>query len=131
MVERYKCVVTEGMYKDENGIFVYYNEYMRLLDELNKINLYKADTAETPLNEVDWSKPYKRRETPEKPTHYHSIGDKDVIDFCNDYEINFNKGNVIKYLVRAGEKNGESELKDLNKALDYLKREIKFKETLK
>ena len=65
------------------------------------------------------------------PIHYKSISKRDVIDFCNEYVINFNKGNVIKYLVRAGEKNGESELKDLNKALDYLKREIKFKQTLK
>lgn len=65
------------------------------------------------------------------PIHYQSISKRDVIDFCNDYEMNFNKGSVVKYLVRAGEKNGESELKDLNKALNFLNREIKFKETLK
>ena len=65
------------------------------------------------------------------PEHYQSISQKDVIDFCNDYKLNFSKGNIIKYVARSGKKNGESELKDLNKALDYLNREIKFKQTLK
>ena len=65
------------------------------------------------------------------PIHYKSISKRDVIDFCNDYDLNFSKGNIIKYVARSGKKNGETELKDLKKALDYLKREIKFKQTLK
>ena len=48
----------------------------------------------------------------------------DVIDFIKDYNLNFNRGNIIKYICRAGKK--ESELKDLEKAADYLRREIEY-----
>jgi hypothetical protein len=36
----------------------------------------------------------------------------------------FNRGNIIKYVCRAGKK--DNELKDLEKAADYLKREIEY-----
>jgi len=39
------------------------------------------------------------------------------------YNLNFNVGNIIKYVVRAKRK--DNELEDLKKALDYLTREIK------
>lgn len=54
----------------------------------------------------------------------------DVIDICKLYNLNFNKGNIIKYVCRAGKKENESELKDLNKSLDYIQREIKHLENL-
>lgn len=47
-----------------------------------------------------------------------------VWDFIDDMEFNFNLGNVVKYVSRAGKKEGESRLTDLNKARDYLDREI-------
>jgi len=59
------------------------------------------------------------------PTHYKTES-IDVIDFCKLYDLNFNKGNIVKYISRAGKK--EDELKDLKKALDYLQREIKHLE---
>ena len=58
--------------------------------------------------------------------HYDNGQDYDVIDICKDYELNFNRGNVLKYVVRAGKK--QDELKDLRKALDYIKREITYLE---
>jgi hypothetical protein len=63
--------------------------------------------------------------------HYKNERKIDVIDFCNAYQLNFNKGNVVKYLARAGKKPNEPELKDLEKALDYLKREIDYISTPK
>jgi hypothetical protein len=56
--------------------------------------------------------------------HYESTGDYDVIDFVQDYKLNFNRGNVIKYIARAGKK--DDELQDLYKAKDYIEREIAF-----
>jgi hypothetical protein len=50
----------------------------------------------------------------------------DVIDFCKDYNLNFNRGNIVKYVVRAGKK--DDELQDMRKALDYLLREITYLE---
>ena len=56
--------------------------------------------------------------------HYETGKDYDIIDVCKDYALNFNKGNIIKYVARAGKK--DDELLDLLKAKDYLEREIQF-----
>ena len=56
--------------------------------------------------------------------HYKNKKQYDVIDIIKDYNLNFNKGNVLKYTIRAGKK--DDEIKDLNKAIDYLQREIKY-----
>jgi hypothetical protein len=56
--------------------------------------------------------------------HYDNGKDYDVIDFISDYTLNFNRGNVVKYVVRAGKK--EDEIKDLQKAIDYLNRELEI-----
>ena len=55
--------------------------------------------------------------------HYITEQGFDVIDIAKAYDLNFNRGNVIKYLCRAGKKNNE--IRDLEKALDYLEKEIK------
>jgi len=56
--------------------------------------------------------------------HYESGKDYDIIDVCKDYTLNFNKGNILKYVVRSGKK--YNELQDLLKAQDYLSREIEY-----
>lgn len=58
--------------------------------------------------------------------HYMGESNYDVIDFCKDYNLNFNRGNIVKYVVRAGKK--DDELQDMRKALDYLLREIAYLE---
>ena len=62
-----------------------------------------------------------------KPNHYKS-GNMDVIAFCQHHDLPFDVGNIIKYVTRAGKKAGNSELQDLNKAMEYLKRRIAFVE---
>ena len=56
--------------------------------------------------------------------HYEATGEYDLIDIISDYKLNFNRGNVLKYIIRAGRK--DDELQDLNKALDYIQREIQY-----
>ena len=46
----------------------------------------------------------------------------EVIDITEN--LNFNRGNAIKYLARAGHKDSASELEDLMKARWYVNREI-------
>ena len=55
------------------------------------------------------------------PSHYKQ-GTAEVIDITE--HLNFNRGNAIKYLARAGFKKSSTELEDLKKALWYVKREI-------
>lgn len=47
-----------------------------------------------------------------------------VWDFIEDMEFNFNLGNVVKYISRAGKKEGNTSIQDLEKARDYLEEEI-------
>ena len=56
------------------------------------------------------------------PIHYNT-GKIEVIDFIQDQKLNFNRGNVVKYVARAAHKG--KELEDLKKARFYLDYEIK------
>jgi len=58
--------------------------------------------------------------------HYKNNKDYDVIDIVKDYNLNFNTGNVIKYVIRAGVKSKDTHIQDLEKAINYLNREIKY-----
>ena len=53
--------------------------------------------------------------------HY-NIGDIEVIDFIDSWNLNFNLGNVIKYVARCDYKGNK--LEDLQKAIFYIEREI-------
>lgn len=55
------------------------------------------------------------------PAHY-TAGGIETIDFIEAKKLNYNLGNVIKYLTRAGYKGNK--LEDLRKAQWYLTREI-------
>lgn len=52
------------------------------------------------------------------------------LDIIDAFDLNFNKGNVIKYVCRAGKKDPSKTIEDLKKAREYLDREIKKLETL-
>lgn len=56
------------------------------------------------------------------PPHYQ--GSVQPIDLINAQDLNFNLGNVVKYVCRAGKKEGENTLSDLEKAKDYINFEI-------
>lgn len=45
------------------------------------------------------------------------------IDVIHDWGLNFNLGNAVKYISRAGRKT-QSKAEDLRKAIDYLKYEL-------
>ena len=55
---------------------------------------------------------------------YYTKGEVSVADFIDAYELNFNRGNIIKYVTRAGKKKGEDAITALLKAQWYLGREI-------
>jgi hypothetical protein len=59
------------------------------------------------------------------PEHY---GGKDnlyeAIKVIEAWELDFNLGNVVKYVSRAGKKDKDTKLQDLEKAMWYLQRAI-------
>ena len=58
------------------------------------------------------------------PSHYNA-GRIEVIDFIEDQNLNFNLGNAVKYISRAGKKDPKKFREDLEKAIWYLNRELK------
>ena len=56
------------------------------------------------------------------PKHYQ--GTIQPIDLINAQNLNFNLGNVVKYVCRAGKKQGENVLSDIDKAKNYINYEI-------
>ena len=61
------------------------------------------------------------------PSHYTS-GKIEVIDFIEDKELGFHLGNAVKYISRAGRKNPDKIVEDLQKAVWYINREIQILE---
>ena len=58
-------------------------------------------------------------------------GKVEVIDAIEAWGLNFHRGNAIKYIARAGKKNKETEIEDLEKTVWYINREIQRLEKLK
>ena len=58
------------------------------------------------------------------PAHY--TDEKiEVIDFIEDKKLGYHLGNAVKYISRAGKKDPDKYIEDLQKAVWYLQREIK------
>lgn len=64
------------------------------------------------------------RKNIERPAHYVEGRKYEPKDVIRDWDLNFNLGNVIKYVSRAGRKN--SKIVDLEKAKQYLQFEIDY-----
>lgn len=58
------------------------------------------------------------------PSHY-TKGKIEVADFIADQKLNFDRGNAVKYVCRAGSKDPDKEIQDLEKAIWYINHEIK------
>lgn len=55
---------------------------------------------------------------------YYQSENIEAIDVIEAFDLNFNKGNVVKYVLRAGKKEGNAIVQDLKKAHWYIEREI-------
>lgn len=80
----------------------------------------EATTEE--ITEVPAAYNVKAVEETEHPSYYRQNG-VEAIDVIDAFELNFNLGNVIKYILRAGRKTSDRKA-DLRKAAFYLAREI-------
>lgn len=58
------------------------------------------------------------------PSHYAEgwSNGAEVIDITEN--LNFNRGNAVKYIARAGRKDGTTTIEDLEKARWYIDREL-------
>lgn len=63
------------------------------------------------------------------PQHYQTKNGLEVIDVIEAFDLGFNLGNVIKYVLRCGKK--DLDVQELEKAKWYLEREIKNRKKAK
>lgn len=63
-----------------------------------------------------------QKEMVNHPSHYQSKTGLEAIDVIEAFDLGFNLGNVIKYILRCGKK--DSDVQELQKAKWYLEREI-------
>ena len=61
------------------------------------------------------------------PEHY-TDGGIETIDFIEAKKLPYHLGNALKYISRAGKKNKDKTIEDLQKAIWYIDRYIKFVE---
>lgn len=60
---------------------------------------------------------------------YYSGNNFEVFDVIEAFDLNFNLGNVAKYICRCGKKgNAQDAINDLCKAISYLEREIETRQ---
>lgn len=59
------------------------------------------------------------------PSHY-TAGKIEVIDFIEDQKFPYHLGNAVKYISRAGKKDPTKTVENLQKAVWYINRYIKF-----
>ena len=68
------------------------------------------------------------------PEHYKSKSKLEANEVIEAFDLNFHRGNIVKYILRAGKKsekgyeNKQKQLEDLNKAKWYLSRLIEVVE---
>lgn len=61
------------------------------------------------------------------PDHYGGQDNTyEAIKVIRAWDLNFSLGNTIKYVARAGKKNPDKKIEDLEKALWYLQEEINY-----
>lgn len=53
-------------------------------------------------------------------------GGIETIDFIEAKQLGYHLGNAVKYISRAGKKNKETEIEDLEKAVFYINRKIEI-----
>lgn len=91
------------------GIIQYTNEEKLIDDQISMLQKLVA----------------KKNDPVNHPSHY-TFGTIETITFIEDKKLDFHLANVVKYCTRAGKKDPNKEVEDLEKALFYLKRKIEL-----
>lgn len=119
------CNICPSSCEDCNGDCEFY--YKKYLNEEIEVDKSKLKLVEEVKRDEETETVERGEEvvndSVNHPSHY-TDGKIEVMDFIEDKQLNFARGNVIKYVSRAGKKDPNKELEDLNKAMWYLKREI-------
>lgn len=116
-------------YIDNDGLYLQYLEERKKVDDKyflpsdKQKEVVRTDSG----NLVEIESDFNPR--PWLPVaEYYIAGKFDIRDVIQAFQLNFNRGAVVKYMIRAGKKPGNKDLMDLYKAREHLNREIEFLE---
>lgn len=85
--------------------------------------------VDTVLNEVDAEKidtAIKAEKSTVNHPEYYKTGGLEAIDVIDAWGLGFCLGNAVKYISRAGKKNPDKEIEDLEKAAWYINHQIEM-----
>lgn len=119
-------ITNEG---DTFNIDCNYGDYVCDICPFSSTNVKDGHTCSTrlPLVNIQIALDYLKEcnsssDNVNSPTHYNK-GNIEVIEVIEDWKLNFNLGNAIKYIARCEYK--ENKKQDLEKAKWYIERELK------
>ena len=96
------------------------NDTFTNLERLEELITYWPQVVVNRINPPD---PVNQPDNVNHPSHYTAYNGLEIIDLTE--QMNFNRGNAVKYIARAGLKGaGDKEIEDLEKAAWYINREI-------
>ena len=140
-IEKSKFNIPNNEYKKgyNNGLnsailSVYYIKEPSMNELINELKKQLKEPSEIEGSELDFmynlaiertitlAEHINNKQSYNTPPHYQ--GYVQPIELINAQDLNFNLGNVVKYVCRAGKKDGENTLSDLEKAKDYINFEI-------
>ena len=96
------------------------NEHEKYIDEMVDAVIEYVAREKEKEKENEMARENRVESKVNHPSHYNK--GIETIDYIESWSMNFNIGNVIKYVTRAGHK--DNKLEDLEKAKWYLEREI-------
>ncbi|MGW1673270.1 DUF3310 domain-containing protein [Streptomyces sp. NPDC002324] len=97
-----------------------YAYYVKVFAPVVRYLWFAEDEVKADLVKSD---PIGQADSVNHPAHYTWLPNGlEVIDLTE--HMNFNRGNAVKYIARAGRKSKTTELEDLKKAAWYITREI-------
>lgn len=114
------------------------NEHTTLQIDSHEFNLSHLDTPDAVFNDIfvtdkqsETVSVIGKHEAINHPSHYLGERKYEPIDVINDWKLNFQTGNAVKYISRAGRKDKNKTIQDLEKAVWYLQWEIAKLQKLK
>lgn len=97
---------------------------MKTKKKKNFIDQEVSDVVNSILNVSDLDNlELKEKEFIDHPEHYHP-GTYEAINVIDAWKLDFYLGNAIKYISRAGLKNQDKKIEDLQKAIWYISKFI-------
>ena len=120
---RLRNMIEDGLIDLANGLAdeIEKNEEKTAKEAVEDAVKTTCEEFEERAEKAGWTCKPPKKEMVDHPNHYQ--GKRfEVIDIIEDYDLGFNLGNAIKYILRAGHKDAYEQ--DLKKAIWYLEREI-------